>query len=184
MTYRWHTSTDEWYTDDIRVRVTYEWHTSTYEWHASTYEYIRVTYSCHTSTYGWHTSTHEWHTMTCEYIRVTCELHRSTYKWHTDNMRLERKIKFTFLKLFDNPYSNIWFVKEFLACNGCFRLFPKIKKRPGISFWCIFLHVIFIQMLLFNTLSIDKVSMSYFCSFWIYQTKRVIKFLFRQLMTS
>ena len=37
---------------------------------------------------------------------------------------------------------------------------------------------------LFNSLSIDKVSMSHLISFSRYQTKCVIKFLFRQLMTS
>ena len=30
---------------------------------------------------------------------------------------------------------NIWFVKEFSACNTCFGLFTKIKKGSGISFW-------------------------------------------------
>ena len=36
----------------------------------------------------------------------------------------------------------------------------------------------------FDTLSMDKVSMSHLISFSRYQTKRVIKFLFRQMMTS
>ena len=35
-------------------------------------------------------------------------------------------------------FQNIRFVKEFLACNGCFELFTKIKKGSGISFWCTF----------------------------------------------
>ena len=37
---------------------------------------------------------------------------------------------------------------------------------------------------LFNSLSLDKVSMSHLITFSKYQTKCVIKFLFRQLMTS
>ena len=35
-------------------------------------------------------------------------------------------------------FQNIWFLKEFLACNGCFGLFSKIKKGSGASFWCTF----------------------------------------------
>ena len=41
-----------------------------------------------------------------------------------------------------------------------------------------------IKCSVFNTLSMDKVSMSQLISFSRYQTKCVIKFLFRQLMTS
>ena len=105
-------STYEWHTDDIRVHtsdiwmtyeytgVTYGWHTSTYEWHTDdirvhtsdirmTYEYIWVKYGCirlHTSDIG----------MTYQYIRMTSE-------WLTDDMQFvfERKIKLSFLKLFD-----------------------------------------------------------------------------------
>ena len=47
-----------------------------------------------------------------------------------------------------------------------------------------FLHDFPIKYSLFNTLSIDKVSMSYLFSFLRNQTKCVIKFLFKQLMTS
>ena len=81
-----------------------------------------MTYKWHTSTYGWHTN--PWHT---NEIRVT-------YGWHV----VQKKNKFTFLKLFDNSLSNFWFVKEFLACNSCFGLFNKIKKGFGINFWCTF----------------------------------------------
>ena len=35
-------------------------------------------------------------------------------------------------------FQNILFLKEFLACNGCFGLFTKIKKGSGTSFWCTF----------------------------------------------
>ena len=37
-----------------------------------------------------------------------------------------------------NLFQNILFHKEFLACNGCFGLFSKIKKWSGASFWCTF----------------------------------------------
>ena len=33
---------------------------------------------------------------------------------------------------------NTLFLKEFLACNGCFELFSKMKKGSGASFWCTF----------------------------------------------
>ena len=36
------------------------------------------------------------------------------------------------------PFQNILLLKEFLACNGCFGLFTKIKKGSGTSFWCTF----------------------------------------------
>ena len=35
-------------------------------------------------------------------------------------------------------FQNILLLKEFLACNGCFGLFTKIKKGSGTSFWCTF----------------------------------------------
>ena len=35
-------------------------------------------------------------------------------------------------------FTNIWFLKEFIACNGCFGLFSKIKKGSGAGFWCTF----------------------------------------------
>ena len=35
-------------------------------------------------------------------------------------------------------FQNILFLKELLACNGCFRLFTKILKRSGNSFQCTF----------------------------------------------
>ena len=33
-------------------------------------------------------------------------------------------------------FQNILFLKEFLTCNSCFRLFTKAKKESGASFWC------------------------------------------------
>ena len=60
----------------------------------------------------------------------------------------------------------------------------KLKRDLGLAFWAHFLHDFSLQMFRFNTLSMEKVSMSYVFSFSRYQTKCVIKFLFRQLMTS
>ena len=59
---------------------------------------------------------------------------------------------------------------------------PKLKRGLGLAFGAHFLYDISMKM--FNTLSIDKVSMSYLLSFLRYQTKCVIKFLVRHLMMS
>ena len=53
----------------------------------------------------------------------------------------------------------------------------KLKRDLGLAFGAHFLHDFAIKMLLI-------VSMSHLISFSKYQTKCVIKFLFRQLMTS
>ena len=89
-------TTDEWHTNDIWV------HTSDIR---VTYEYMRVTY-------GWCTSTNEWHT---NEIRVDTSEKRMTYKWHTDDIRFERKIKLTSLKLFDNPLSK-YLISKSIPC--------------------------------------------------------------------
>ena len=72
-------------------------------------------------------------------------------------------------------YQNILFPKEFLAYNGCFGLFTKIKDlRPKTktSFWCTF-SAWFFQMFLISTLSMDKVSVPYLFCFSRYQRKFV-----------
>ena len=61
---------------------------------------------------------------------------------------------------------------------------PKLKKGLVLAFGAHFLHNFCIKISLFNTLPMDKVSMSYYFSFSQYQTKCVSKFLFRQFMTS
>ena len=61
---------------------------------------------------------------------------------------------------------------------------PKLKEGLGLAFGAHFLHDFSLKNVLFNTLSTDKVSMSHLFSFPRYQTKRVIKFLFSQLMIS
>ena len=77
--YGWHTSTDEWHTDDIRV--TYERHTDDIRIYTSdirmTYEYIRVTYGWHTSTYDWHTDDIQVHVLD---IQITCVLKETLFK--------------------------------------------------------------------------------------------------------
>ena len=171
MTYGWHTSTYEWHTDDIRV------HTSDIRVHTSD---IRMTYEWHTNDIRVHTSDIR---ITHEYIRVTYAWHIATCEWHTDDMRFERKIKLTFLKLFDNPpkfvfkFVFLWFVicrivKEFLACNGCFGLFTKIKKGSGISFWCTF-SAWFFHL---NALYLILCQLTKLCFYFFsrYQIKRVI----------
>ena len=60
---------------------------------------------------------------------------------------------------------------------------PKLKRGLGLASGAHFLHDFSLQMFPYNTLSIEQVSMSYVLSFSRYQTKCVIKFLFRQLMT-
>ena len=44
---------------------------------------------------------------------------------------------------------NILFLKEFLACNGYFRLFTKIKKGSGNNFWYTFSAWFFIKKVLY-----------------------------------
>ena len=62
---------------------------------------------------------------------------------------------------------------------------PKLKNGLGLAFGAHFLHDFYKKKLkLFNTLSMDKVLMSFPFSFSRYKTKCFIKFLFRQLMTS
>ena len=60
--------TDDWHTNDIRVR------TSDIRVYTSN---IWVTYGCHTTTYEWHTD--------------DIRLHTSTYEWHTDDIRVTYK---------------------------------------------------------------------------------------------
>ena len=58
-------------------------------------------------------------------------------------------MKLNFLRLFD----------KFLALNRCFGLFTKIKKGSGIAFNAHFQYDFSIKLFLFDTLSMDKVSM-------------------------
>ena len=87
---------------------------------------------------------------------------------------MKEKIKLTFQILFDNP--------------GRFVLFSKIKRGLRQACGSHFLHDFFhknVPYLIDKVpYSMDKVSMSQLISFSRYQTKCVIKFLFRQLMTS
>ena len=168
--------------EQVHGKTTYEWHTNNIRVHTidirMTYEYIRVTYGWHTRTYEWHPEDIQVHTSD---IRVHTSDIRMTYEWHTDDMRFERQIKLSFLKLFDNSLSNFWFVKEFLACNSCFGLFNKIKKGFGINFWCTFSAWFFHKNVPY--LIIYQLSLKVTSFFTGYQTKYIIKVLFRQLMT-
>ena len=60
----------------------------------------------------------------------------------------------------------------------------KLERRLGVAFGAHFCMIFPWKCSLFNTLSVDKVSMSNLISFSRYQTKCIIKFLFRQLMTT
>ena len=59
-----------------------------------------------------------------------------------------------------------------------------LKRGLAIASGAHFLHDFPLKCSLFNALLIDKLLLSYLFSFLGYQTKYVIKFLFRQLMTS
>ena len=59
----------------------------------------------------------------------------------------------------------------------------KLKRGLGLALGAHFLHDFSIKCCLFNSLSMDKVSMSHLISFSRYQIKFVIKFLFTQLVT-
>ena len=60
----------------------------------------------------------------------------------------------------------------------------KLERGLVPAFDTIFCMIFSIKCSLFNTLSMDKVAMSYLFSFSKNQTKCVIDFLFRQLMIS
>ena len=68
-----------------------------------------------------------------------------------------------------------YFKKNFLHPMAVSGYLAKLKRGLGVAFGANFLHDFFVM---------DKVSMSHLFSFSIYQTKCVIKFLFRQLMVS
>ena len=81
-------------------------------------------------------------------------------------------------------FQSILFLREFLACNGCFGLFTKIKNGSLTSFWCTFSAWFFQKNVLYLILSMSKVSMLYLFPFSRCQTKYFIKFLLRQLILS
>ena len=78
------------------------------------------------------------------------------------------------------------FFKNFMHAMTVLGYLAKLIKVSGANFWCTFSAWFFYKNVpfLFNSLSMDKVSMSYLISFSRFQTKCIIKFIFRQLMTS
>ena len=58
---------------------------------------------------------------------------------------------------------------------------PKSKRGLGLAFYAHFLHNFSIKCSLFNTLSMDEVSVSYLFSFPRYQIKCVNKFLVKKV---
>ena len=80
-------------------------------------------------------------------------------------------------------HQNIWFLKEFLACNGWFGLFSKIKKGSGAIFWWTFSAWFFHKNVPYIILY-QWTKFQCHTLFLSQDTNNVIKFLFRQLMTS
>ena len=80
-------------------------------------------------------------------------------------------------------FQNILLLKEFIACNGCFGLFTKIKRGSGTNFWCTFCAWFFHQNDFYLILYQQRKFQCH-TSFPRCQTKWVIKFLFSQLMMS
>ena len=77
-----------------------------------------------------------------------------------------------------------WFSKEFLAWNDCFGSFTIIKKESGTSFWCTVGVWFFHKNVAYLILYLWTKFQCHTFFFSIYKTKCVIKFLFRQFMTS
>ena len=100
----------------------------------------------------------------------------------TKGLDLKGKIKLTFSMLSDNPLSKYFIFKRIFCMQRL--LLSKIKKRFETSIWCTFSAWFLHENIPYVILSIDKVYLLYLFSFTGYQTKCVIKFLFRQLMTS
>ena len=98
----------------------------------------------------------------------------------------KEKLKLPFLRLADNPLSKYFTFKIISCTQWLFWVIYQIIKMSETSFCCTFsvwfLYKNFLYLILNQ--GIYKVSMSYLFPFSGYQTKCVIEFLFRQLMTS
>ena len=82
-------------------------------------------------------------------------------------------------------FQHILLLKEFLACNGYFGLFPKIIKRSGTSFCCTFSAWFFHKNVLYLILHLWVTFQCHtFTPSQTYQTECVIQLLFRQLVAS
>ena len=96
---------------------------------------------------------------------------------------MKEKIKLSFLRLFDNPLLKSYFKKIFLHAIDVFGYLAKLQRDLRLDFGAHFQHDFSKKCSVFNTLSMDKVSMSHLNSFSRYQTC-AIKFVFRHLMIS
>ena len=95
-----------------------------------------------------------------------------TFEWHTDDMRFKRKMKLSFLKLFDN------YLLKYLICKRI-----SFMQLTGINFWCTFSAWFFHTNAPYLTLyQLTKFQRHIFLQ--DIKQKCVIKFLFRQMMTS
>ena len=81
-------------------------------------------------------------------------------------------------------FQNTFFLKNFLHTMAVLGDLAKLRRGLQLTFCEIICTIIPKKCSVFNTLPMDKVSMSHLISFSRYQTKCVIKFLFRQLMLS
>ena len=94
-------------------------------------------------------------------------------------------MKLPFLRLFDNPLSKLLTLKIISCMQWLFWvIYQKYKEVENWLLLYIHCMIFLLKRSLSDTPYMDKVSMSYLFSFSTYQTKCVIKLLFRQLMTS
>ena len=71
-----------------------------------------------------------------------------------------------------------YFKNNFLGVMAALGYLAKLNRGLGLAFVTYLLHDFSKKCSLFNTLSMDKVSMSHLISFSRYETNFVIKFLF------
>ena len=105
----------------------------------------------------------------------------------TDNLGEQNVLEGTFFRLSRSLKFEILPTKVPLSGYNGFTIKPILgysEVGTCVAYGAYFLHDFFLKMFLVYTLSVDKVSMSYLFSLSEYQTKSVIKFLYRQLRLS
>ena len=104
-----------------------------------------------------------------------------------DNLGEQNVLECAFFRLSRSLNSEILATKVPLSGYNGFTIKPILgysEIGTYVAYGAYFLHDFSLKMFLVYTLSIDKVSMSYLFSLSGYQTKFVIKFLYRQLRLS
>ena len=104
---------------------------------------------------------------------ISCDF--SFYKIWKNCFILSKKLfcisKYSNFVIFSSFQSTL-FLKEFLACNGCFGLFTKIKKGSGTSFWCTFAWFLHKNVPCLNVSNFQLYLKTATCRFlWIFQLK-------------